>query len=214
MAENNNTHTDFEGLLKGYAGEDGNIPAASIGPAVTAIKAAIGNEFVEKSRYRAKLEEIRRLNEEKQTAEDTAATAPDWKKKYEEELQAFETFKGQIEAEKTLSEKQTAYRELLKDSGIAAEYHEKVLKYTDLSGVELDGKGKIKGAAAQLKALREEWPMFLEKTEESSTVSANKPLESGGSKMTKEDIMKIADAGERQKAIAENLALFTEIPAS
>ena len=210
MAESNNNHTDFEGLLKGYAGEDGNIPAASIGPAATAIKAAIGKEFVERSRYNAKLAEIRTLNEEKQTAEDNAATAPDWKKKYEDEHTAFETYKKGIEAEKTLADKQTAYRELLKDSGIAAEYHEKVLKYADLSGVELDGKGKVKGAAALLKAVREEWPMFLEKTEEGSTVKTPTPTGNTGSqKMTRDDIMKIEDTAARQKAIAENLDLFS-----
>lgn len=208
MAENTN-HTDFAGLLKGFADKDGNIPAASIGPAATAIKTAIGNEFVDKTRYNAKLAEIRRLNEEMQTAEDNAATAPDWKKRFEDEHAAFEQFKGDIEAEKTLTAKQDAYREMLKDSGIAAEYHEKVLKYADLDGVELDGKGHIKSAAKLMQAIREEWPMFVETTQEGSTVNTpNPPGNGGSSKLTRDDIMKIQDAGERQKAISENLELF------
>ena len=142
-----------------------------------------------------------------------AANADSWKAKFDALQTEYDNYKGQIEAEKTLAEKQSAYRELLKDSGIAPEYQEKVLKYTDLSGVELDGKGKIKGAAAALKAVREEWPMFLESTEEGSNIQTPNPPESGGTgkTMTREEILDIKDTAERQKAIGEHLELFESV---
>ena len=75
---------DFESIIKKHAAEDGSIPAESIAKLEKAIATAVGNEFVEKSRYKAKLEEIDTLKGEKQTAEDSATTAGKWKEKYED----------------------------------------------------------------------------------------------------------------------------------
>ena len=41
---------DFENIVKTHAAEDGNIPATAIPALVTAIKTAVGNEFVDKER--------------------------------------------------------------------------------------------------------------------------------------------------------------------
>ena len=38
---------DFEKIISEYADTDGNIPKAAIGTVVTAIKQAVGNEFVD-----------------------------------------------------------------------------------------------------------------------------------------------------------------------
>ena len=203
-----NKHTNFEELIKGFAGEDGNILAASIGPLTTAVRNAVGNEFVAKSRYNAKLEEIRQLNEAAQTAEDNAATAPDWKKKYEDEHTAFERYKGEIAAKETLAAKKAAYMELLKDSGISAAYHEKVAKYADFNAMELDDRGKLKSPATLMKAAREEWPMWVETVTEEGA-DTPKPQGTGAAKtMTREEILAIKDTDARQKAIGENLDLF------
>ncbi|MBR0082425.1 MAG: hypothetical protein IJP98_06795, partial [Clostridia bacterium] len=101
----------------------------------------------------------------------------------------------------------TAYRGLLADANVAEKYRDKVLKYTDFNAVELDDKGKLKGAAALLRAVKEEWPEYLETVTEGSAVQTpNPPANNGPGARTREDIMNIKDAAERQQAIAEELA--------
>lgn len=201
------TRTDFETLIKSFAADDGSIPASAFNAVVTAVRNAVGTEYVEKERYAAKLAEIRKLNEDRQTAEDNAATSVDWKKKYEDEHAAHEAYRAEIAAKETLAAKQTAYRGLLADANIAEKYRDKVLKYTDFDAVELDEKGKLKGAAALLRAVKEEWPEYVETDMEGSTVQPpNPPANNGSGARTREDILKIEDAGERQQAIAEELA--------
>ena len=206
MAETK-TRTNFETLIKGFASDDGGIPASALNAVAAAVRSTVGNEYVEKERYAAKLEDIRKLNEEKQTAADNAATAVDWKKRYEDEHAAFEAYKGEIAAKETLEAKRTAYRGLLADANVAEKYRDKVLKYTDFNAVELDDKGKLKGAAALLRAVKEEWPEYLETVTEGSAVQTpNPPANNGPGARTREDIMNIKDAAERQQAIAEELA--------
>ena len=87
---------DFESIVRNHVGEDGNIPSEAIAKLVKAISTAVGNEFVEKSRYKAKLEEIDALTEEKQTAQDSATTAEKWKTKYQALKDDFDTYKTEI----------------------------------------------------------------------------------------------------------------------
>ena len=44
---------DFEGIVKKHVDEAGNIFASAINALVSAIKNAVGNEFVDKERYKA-----------------------------------------------------------------------------------------------------------------------------------------------------------------
>ena len=95
----------------------------------------------------------------------------------------------------------------MKDANIAEKYREKVLKYANLDAVEMDDKGKVKGAAALLRAIKEEWPEYLETVTEGSTLQTpNPPANNGPGTRTREDILNIKDDGARQQAIAEELA--------
>ena len=66
---------DFGELIRKHVGEDGNIAASEIDKLVSAVSTAVGRDFVDKARYRAKLDEIETLKTEKQTAEDNATAA-------------------------------------------------------------------------------------------------------------------------------------------
>lgn len=197
---------DFEGIIKTHVGEDGNIPATAIATMVTAIKTAVGNEYVEKERYKAKLTEIDSLKEQQQTAEDNATTAEKWKDKYSDLKKEFESYKSDQKAKEVLTAKQKAYTDILKDAGITSDKAiSKVLKYTDFKAIELDEEGKVKDANDQMKAVKEEWPELISKTTTSGADVSHPPANGGIPRKTKEEIMQIKDTAERQKALREYL---------
>lgn len=152
---------DFESIVKNHTKEDGNIPASAIPALVTAIKTAVGNEFVDKERYKAKLTEIDQLKEQQQTAEDNATTAGKWKDKFTELDKDFKAFKAQVAEEKTLESKKAVFRKIAKDAGLSEKGIEKAVKYANWDKIELDENGEIKDAPGQIKALRDEWPEHI-----------------------------------------------------
>ena len=68
--------------------------------------------------------------------------------------------------------------------------------------------GKIKDAKQHIKDVRDEWSELIVTQKNQGANTHNPPEGNGKAYSSKEEIMKIADAGERQKAIAENHDLF------
>ena len=172
-----------------------------------AISTAVGNEFVEKSRYKAKLEEIDALTEEKQTAQDSATTAEKWKTKYQALKDDFDAYKTEQTKKESHAAKEKAYRALLQEAGVSEKRLESVLKVSDVDSVELDEKGAIKGADKLTESIKSEWADFITTTETKGANTSNPPA-NGGTKLTKDEIFKIKDPVQRQNAIAENISLF------
>lgn len=206
---------DIESIIKKYTGEDGSIPADAVAKLAQAVNSSVGREFVEKSRYSEKLEEIETLKTEKQTAEDSATTAAKWETKYKALKDDFENFKADAAKKESRTAKENAYRALLKAAGISEKRIDSVLRVSDVDGVELDDKGKIKGSEALTKAIQEDWADFIVTTETKGADTAYPPANNSGSAITKADIFKTDDKGRfvmdteaRQKAIAENIELF------
>lgn len=147
------------------------------------------------------LKEIDALKESNQKGET-------YKSDYEKVKAEYDDYKKNVESEKTLNAKATAYRNLLKGIGITEKRIDKIAKLAELDKIELDKDGNIKGADDLKKSLTDEWADFIvtEKSHGADTVTP--PTNTGGNTMTKEDIMKIKDRNERQKAISENHELF------
>ena len=100
-------------------------------------------------------------------------------------------------------------QKIAKDAGLSEAGIAKAVKYSDLSGIELDEKGGVKDSKALLKSLREEWPEYIVKESTQGADTGYPPVSaSGKSYKTKEEIFAIKDTAERQKAIAENHELF------
>lgn len=201
---------DFESIIKNHAAQDGSIPASAIGTVVTAIKTAVGNEYVDKERYKAKLTEIDQLKEKQQTAEDNATTAGKWKDKYDSLKKQFDDFKTEVAGKETLSAKKDALSKIAKDAGLSEAGIAKALKYADYGKLELDEKGEMKDRAAVLKGLKDEWSDYIRNTFIEGATTATPPVSTGGAKKygSKKEIMDIKDTAERQKAIRENHELF------
>lgn len=204
-------NADFESIVRSHVSEDGTIHEEAIVKLVKAISSAVGNEFVDKARYKAKLEEIDTLKGEKQTAEDSATTAEKWKTKYNALKEDFDAYKKDQDAKVTRGAKEKAYRELLSDVGISEKRLDKVLRLCDVDSVELDESGKIKDADALKKSIKEEWSDFIVTTHEVGVQIANPPVNNGSPKLSMTDIYKkdehgryVMSTAERQKALAEN----------
>ena len=201
---------DFESIIKTYIGQDGNIPSTAIAQLTKAISTAVGNEFVDKNRYKAKLDEIETLKADKQTAE--ATTAGKWKTEYDALKKSFDDYKAEVGKKETRSAKENAYRELLKAAGVSDKRLDAVVKVSDIDGMELDDKGKIKNAAELTKNIKTEWADFIVSTQQQGANTQNPPSNNGGKTMA--DIYKKDDHGryimsteDRQKAVAELMAI-------
>lgn len=131
----------------------------------------------------------------------------DWEKKYNDEHKAFEDYKKEVADKEATAKVRSAYRKLLVENGVGEKHIDAVLRVTDFSNVKIDKEGKLENADKLTESIKSEWAGFITTTGTKGAPVDNPP---GGSKatMTKDEIMKIKDTSERQKAIAENIDLF------
>lgn len=199
---------DFEAIIKKHIGEDGSIPSTAISAVVADIKTTVGNEFVGKERYKAKLSEIDTMKAKLQDAEDSVTTAEKWKEKYEESEKAFSDFKAEQSAKDTRSAKQKAYKALLKEAGLPENFRDRAMKGVSFDELELDEDGKFKDSDKITDGIKKEWGDCIGKTTKQGAKVSNPPSNTGGSDMTKEEILAIKDTAARQKAMYEHKDLF------
>ena len=138
---------------------------------------------------------------------DSINGGEDYKKKYEEEHQAFEDFRKQTAQDAETAKVKAAYRKLLADEGISEKRLDTILKVTDLSGLKLGKDGNLEKADELKKTINSEWGEFKTTVTEKGAV-VEKPIQTGKATKTKDEIFAIADKSERLKAIAENHELF------
>ncbi len=133
------------------------------------------------------------------------------KEDYDKLKKEYDDYKNDITAKNTRTEKENAFRELLKSVGVSEKRLNAIIKVSDIDGLELDKDGKIKNAEKHTENVKNEWADFIETTTTKGANTATPPQNNGGSKMTKADIYKKDDKGryvlsteERQKALVEN----------
>ena len=122
-----------------------------------------------------------------------------YKAKYEKKAKEFDDYKK--------GAKSTAYKQVLKE--LNASHVDSILKasQSELEKIELDENGKIKDVDKLKESIKKEWADFLV-TEGQQGANTATPPATEGSKLSKEDIMKIKDPAARQKAMFENSELF------
>ena len=134
-----------------------------------------------------------------------------YKAKYEAEKAAHDALKADVAAKETKKAKTDAYRELLKGANIDEKRIATILRAEapTIDKIELDVDGKIKNSEQYTERIKSDWADFVVTQSAKGTNTATPPANGGtATTKTKEDILKIKDAGERQKAIAENPTLF------
>ncbi len=163
----------------------------------------------ERDSYKEKADKLPEVEKELETlrseAGDNGKNA--WKVKYEAMKEDFDNFKAEIDAKQTADKKIKALKELLKEIGVADKRIDTVAKVTDIDGLKLDNEGKIVDCDTLKSNLKTEWSDFIT-TEGTKGAQVSNPPSNSGSQKSKEEILKIKDATERQKAIAENHELF------
>lgn len=152
----------------------------------------------ERDRFKAEAEtngkSLSDAQKQLETLKQANTDADGWKAKYEASEKTLADYKAAQEAAAAKAAKESALSEILKDNftdaGVA-----KILKYADLSGVELDEKGGVKGTPALVKALREEWPEYVQTTTTTGADIPNPPANAAPSASFKtlEDAMKYAN---------------------
>ena len=133
----------------------------------------------------------------------------DYKKKYEDEHSAFESYKSEISAKETKAAKERAFREILKAAKVSEKRIDTVVKASAsvIDKIELDESGNAKNSDALKTDAEKEWSDFII-TETHRGAEVGKPPAGAGNAKSKEEILKIKDPKERQTAIAENITLF------
>lgn len=156
----------------------------------------------ERDSYKTEAEKVPGIQKELDDLKKSTKDGEDYKKK-------FEDLQDKVEKEKVRGAKETAYKRILKDCGIPERHHAKILRYSDVDGIELDDEGNAKDAKGLMKSIKEEWGDHAETTKTEGAKTANPPANNGGkTTMTREEIRKISDPIARQKAMAENPSLF------
>ena len=162
----------------------------------------------DRDKYKADAEKLPAVQKELDELK-TAQTGEDpYQKKYEELQKEFNDYKAEIESRDATAKKEQAFRAILKEIGVSDKVVDNVIKVSDVSQIEFDDKGEVKGKEDLKKSLSSEWSGFISTKKEEGANSANPPANDGKSSMTKEQIRAIADPVARQKAMLENASLF------
>ena len=135
------------------------------------------------------------------TAERAAEAAPeaeDWRGRYEREREAFARYREEAERLRL----REAYRALLAEAGVPAGRREAALRLCALGEARLLPDGRFQDGEAVAEAIRAAFAPDAPKP----VPVAHPPK--GAPAVTRADILAIADAGERQAAIARHHALF------
>lgn len=133
----------------------------------------------------------------------------DWKGKYEKEHAGFESYKSEQDKKASYSAKEAAYKKMLEESGVSSKVINLALKASKetIDNLKIGTDGKFENAAEVEKGIKEAYADYIT-TEKTQGANVSNPPGGEPGKMTKKEIMEIKDAGERQKAIAENHELF------
>ena len=174
---------------------------------VDAIKRERDDAKDEAKKFKDDSEKLASVERELEDLKNDKGQPDKYKDKYDALKQEYDTFKNDVAAKETKAAKSKAYRDMLKEIGISEKRIDSVMKVADLESFELDDTGAIKDVDKLKTTAKSEWADFIESKSVQGAKTATPPKNTGAS-MSKEDIMKIEDDGERQRAIAENHELF------
>lgn len=169
---------------------------------VNALKADI-------DKYKEAAEKLPDVQRQLDEANSKLKNSDDYKGKYESEKAAHDKLKADIQTKETTAKKASSFKAMLKDKGYSDNAISKITKYGGfVDGVELDSEGKITNSEKLMTSIEAEWGEYKPQAGTQRHTPVTPPV--GGKNLpTKEEILSIKDTSARQKAIAENITLFT-----
>ena len=154
--------------------------------------------------------ELDKVKKDLETANQAieAAAKDDYKGKFEAITAELESLKADNAAKETATVKKAALTEKLKKAGYSENATNLIIRNGFANDIELDEAGKATNLDKVIKAIQSDsdFSSFTPKVTETRVQLENPPANAGGKKaLTWDDIDKITDTKERQKAMAENM---------
>lgn len=178
---------------------------------IDALREEVDTRKAEVEKLKGVQKELDTVKAELDTAKSDLETSRkgSYKEKYETLQKEFDTYKGEQTAKEAKAAKEAAVRAYYESKGITGKSLDIAMRGSsaEIEALELEN-GKIKDAAALEALVKGDFSGLVSTTITTGANTATPPANSGGHKMTKDEIMNIKNAGERQRAIAENHALF------
>jgi hypothetical protein len=144
---------------------------------------------------------------EKKIEELEEGEGEDYKAKYEEEHSKFEGYKKDVAAKEAAASTERLFRAELTAMGINGKRADAIVRATDLTALKVKD-GAFEDVKAVQESIKTDWGDFIPSTTTTGAKVDNPPANNGGKYTSREEIMKIPDTAERQKAIESNLELF------
>lgn len=163
------------------------------------------------NKYKDEAEKLPDVQEQLNKAKSELETLKkdDYKGKYESEKAAHDKLKTEVQNKETTAKKASAFKAFLKEKGYSENGIGKIAKYGGyIEKVELDEDGKITNSDKLMSAVESEWSEYKPQTGTQRHTPVTPPV-GGKAVPTKDEILSIKDTTARQKAIAENISLFT-----
>lgn len=157
--------------------------------------------------YKADAEKVPGL--EKQIKELENGDGEDYKAKYEEEHSKFESYKKDAAAKETAAATERLFRAELTALGITGKRADAIVRATDMASIKVKD-GALEDVKAVQDGIKTDWGDFIPATTTTGAKVDTPPANNGGKYTSRDEIMKIKDTTERQKAIAANLDLFNK----
>lgn len=162
--------------------------------------------IAERDQFKKDSDNLKTVEKELETLKQSGEK-DSYKVKYDALKDEHEKLKADIKNKEIKQTKEKAYLDLLKEVGISEKRQKSVLRCADLDSLKFDKDGNIEDVDNLKKSIADEWSDFIEKDGSKGANPPTPPTNNGGKK-SKEEIMKIKDPVERQKAISENLSSF------
>lgn len=159
----------------------------------------------ERDQYKENAEKLPGVQKELDDLKEKAGEG--FEQKYKDLQKEYEDYKKEQQDKADRAAVSDAYKEMLKEAGVSEKRIPAVMRVADLSGVKLDKDGNIKDKDKLVESVKEEWSDFIQ-AKGAKGADTKTPPDNNGGTLTKDDILKIKDAGERQQKIAENHELF------
>ncbi len=106
---------------------------------------------------------------------DALKNGEDYKTKYENEHTLFEQYKQTIAAKEATARVESAYRTLLKETGVDEKRIDAVVRVTDFANMKLSADGKLENADALANGIKTEWAGFIVRPGEKGANVDNPP---------------------------------------
>ena len=146
---------------------------------------AIAGLTADRDKYKEQAEKLASVEKELVKAQAKAEELETVSEQLKKVRAEYADFKAGVDADKVKAVKEKAYRQLLQETGISEKAIDKIIKVTDLSGVEVDDKNNVKDKAEIIKNIKTEWSDFIITQTERGAEVANPPTNTGGSTFEK-----------------------------